>query len=158
MLLVWLLLGVASFLEPSRWVARLLCVCTGVRRVVGSIVESVARTTVNLEVSLTELDGNIMLWLAPPPSNNLWISFLEPPKLKLTAKPLNMHSVVQYTAMVRPHAANAGTRQSFTGLLRHSVLSTMPLLEPHTLALEHFVTTHVLRCRPSSLQHGWNTS
>jgi hypothetical protein len=75
-------------------------------------VESVARTTVNLEVSLTELEGNIMLWLAPPPSNNLWISFLEPPKLKLTAKPLNMHTVVQYTAMVRPRALSLGLHSS----------------------------------------------
>jgi hypothetical protein len=76
----------------------------GVRRVMDSIVESVARTIVNLEVTLTELDGSVMLWIAPPPSNVLWVSFLEPPKLKLTAKPLNMHSLVQYGAAVRSQA------------------------------------------------------
>jgi hypothetical protein len=73
----------------------------GVRKVVGSIVESVARTTVNLEVTITELDGDVMVWMAPPPSNNLWVSFLEPPKLKLSARPLNTNSFVHYTAMVR---------------------------------------------------------
>ena len=60
-----------------------------------------ARTTVNIEVSITELDGTLMLWMAPPPSNILWLSFLEPPKLKLTAKPLTTNSFVNYTAMVR---------------------------------------------------------
>lgn len=70
---------------------------------VGSIVESVARTPVNLEVTISELDGNVMVWMPPPPSNNLWVSFLEPPKLKLHARPLNMHSLVQYTAAVRTH-------------------------------------------------------
>lgn len=72
------------------------------RRVVGSIVETMARSTVNLEVSLTELDGTVMLWLAPPPSNVIWLSFLEPPKLKLTAKPLNTNSLLQATAVVCP--------------------------------------------------------
>jgi hypothetical protein len=73
----------------------------GVRKMVGSIVESVARTTVNLEVTITELDGELMLWMAPPPSNNLWVAFLQPPKLKLAARPLNTNSLVHYGAMVR---------------------------------------------------------
>lgn len=71
------------------------------RRAVGAIVESVARTTVNLEVCITELDGDVMVWMAPPPSNNLWVAFLEPPKLKLTARPLNANSLLHYGAMVR---------------------------------------------------------
>lgn len=42
-----------------------------------------------------------MVWLAPPPSNRMWVSFLQPPKIRVTAKPLNVNAMVQYTAMVR---------------------------------------------------------
>lgn len=52
-------------------------------------------------MSITELDGPVMVWMAPPPSNIMWLSFLEPPKLKVAAKPLNVNAMVHYTAMVR---------------------------------------------------------
>lgn len=55
------------------------------------------------QVSITELDGPVMIWMAPPPSNIMWLSFLEPPKLKVSAKPLNVNAMVHYTAMVRRH-------------------------------------------------------
>eukprot|EP00892_Ulva_mutabilis_P006599 jgi/Ulvmu1/4310/UM002_0031.1 len=71
----------------------------GVKRVMDSIAETVSGTNVTLEVSITELDGPVMIWMAPPPSNILWLSFLEPPKLKVSAKPLNVNAMVHYTAM-----------------------------------------------------------
>lgn len=54
-----------------------------------------------MQVVFTQFDGPIIVWLAPPPSNRMWISFLQPPKIKVSAKPLNVNAMVQYTAMVR---------------------------------------------------------
>jgi hypothetical protein len=33
-------------------------------------------------VTLTRLDGSLLLWLPPPPSDRLWVSFLSPPKVR----------------------------------------------------------------------------
>jgi hypothetical protein len=54
-----------------------------------------------MQVVFTHIEGPVMVWLAPPPSKNLWLSFLQPPKIKVSAKPLNVNAMVQYTAMVR---------------------------------------------------------
>ena len=81
----------------------------GVRRMVGSLVESVARTTFNLEVTLTELDGTLMVWL--------------------TAKPLGHNSVVQATAMVRASSAARPlclSRAILLQLLLRPLLCTCP--------------------------------
>lgn len=34
-----------------------------------------------LVVELTKFEGTLMMWMPPPPSNRLWISFLTPPEV-----------------------------------------------------------------------------
>lgn len=34
-----------------------------------------------LVVEVTQLEGSMLMWLPPPPSDRLWISFMAPPKV-----------------------------------------------------------------------------
>ncbi|WIA15084.1 hypothetical protein OEZ85_001781 [Tetradesmus obliquus] len=41
---------------------------------------SMRRIPVQLVVEVTQLEGSMLMWLPPPPSDRLWISFMAPPK------------------------------------------------------------------------------
>lgn len=78
-----------------------------------------------LQVVFTQVDGPIMVWLAPPPSNRMWVSFLHPPKIRVTAKPLNVNAMVQYTAMVRSACAHSAPSVSLLTTYKQCMHASM---------------------------------
>lgn len=49
--------------------------------------ESISKVPIRTCIHVMKLDGTMVLWVAPPPSNALWVSFVGQPKLELRAKP-----------------------------------------------------------------------
>lgn len=60
--------------------------------------EFISNIPLRLSVKVVKLEGTLLLWIAPPPSKRLWISFLQSPSLEITAKPILGNRVMKYSA------------------------------------------------------------
>ena len=64
------------------------------------ITESLPVIPVTVEVKITQFDGELLAWIAPPPSDRLWISFSSPPTVSLSTRPILSGRVFKYTALL----------------------------------------------------------
>eukprot|EP00803_Ostreobium_quekettii_P007298 evm.model.scf_3755.1 EVM.evm.TU.scf_3755.1 scf_3755:1221-5578(+) len=62
--------------------------------------ESISKVPIRTCIHVAKLDGTMVLWVAPPPSNALWVSFVGQPKLELRAKPGMMNRVIKNAVIV----------------------------------------------------------
>ncbi|GBF96731.1 hypothetical protein Rsub_09473 [Raphidocelis subcapitata] len=56
-------------------------------RAVDAFAGGLEQIRLELTITLSRLDGGLLLWLPPPPSDRLWVSFLSPPRVELTVQP-----------------------------------------------------------------------
>lgn len=54
-----------------------------------------------LSVALRKLDGHLLLKIKPPPSNRLWFSFSQMPKMEMTIEPIVSSRQITYTVILR---------------------------------------------------------
>lgn len=47
-----------------------------------------------MEISIQRLEGRVIAWVPPPPSDRLYYSFLEPPILEARTQVVNMQGVL----------------------------------------------------------------
>lgn len=54
-----------------------------------------------LSVALRKLDGHLLIKIKPPPSNRLWFSFSQMPKIEMTIEPIVSSRQITYTVILR---------------------------------------------------------
>lgn len=54
-----------------------------------------------LSVALRKLDGHLLMKIKPPPSNRLWFSFSQMPKMEMTIEPIVSSRQITYTVILR---------------------------------------------------------
>ncbi|KUI72729.1 hypothetical protein VM1G_08142 [Cytospora mali] len=54
-----------------------------------------------LSVALRKLEGHLLLKIKPPPSNRLWFSFSQMPKMEMTIEPIVSSRQITYTVILR---------------------------------------------------------
>lgn len=64
------------------------------------LAESLPPIKFQLEIVITRLEAELMLWTAPPPSDRLWFSFTAPPKVQMTTQPVLANRVIRYSVLL----------------------------------------------------------
>lgn len=54
-----------------------------------------------LAVVVRKLEGHMLFKIKPPPSNRLWVSFQQPPKIEMTIEPIVSSRQITYTVILR---------------------------------------------------------
>ena len=62
--------------------------------------ESISKVPIRTRIRVSKLEGTMIVWVAPPPSRSLWVSFLGQPKLELRAQPVMMNRVIKNAVAV----------------------------------------------------------
>lgn len=52
------------------------------------VAERLSDIPLTLDVHVTSLQGNLRVWISPPPSDRMWVGFMEEPKMEMVANPL----------------------------------------------------------------------
>jgi hypothetical protein len=114
-------------------------------RAADAFASGLASVNVELSVTLTRLEGSLLLWLPPPPSDRLWVSFLSPPQVRRAGwgpwVGLGLRdSGGQVRLLARAH----------TGIGYGQVAGTMSLGSAHTHPSLATMFSPLLLCRRSS--------
>jgi hypothetical protein len=109
-----------------------------------------AQITVELSVSLTRLDGGLLVWLPPPPSDRLWASFLSPPRAELAVRPALAGRALRHAPLAQRVSSWLEGRlmRTLQSGLRFPAAFDLPL--PYfSSALDLAATAHDLAADPS---------
>eukprot|EP00798_Chlamydomonas_sp_ICE-L_P002615 gene2615-30938_t len=85
-----------------------------------SLADSVANVPCQLIISFTRFEGRMVVWVAPPPSDRLWYSFAEAPKIDMVAKPVFANRVVSFN-MILTRVSNVLKKVMLKALCRQLV-------------------------------------
>ncbi|WIA35266.1 hypothetical protein OEZ86_003725 [Tetradesmus obliquus] len=77
---------------------------------------SMRRIPVQPVVEVTQLEGSMLMWLPPPPSDRLWISFMAPPKVALSVRPLVAGRVLKHPALASHTADSSADERAGSGI------------------------------------------
>ena len=73
---------------------------TKAKQLAERMADSISKIPLRLSVKVVKLEGTMLLWIAPPPSKRLWLSFLQEPNVEITAKPILANRVMNYSAAI----------------------------------------------------------
>lgn len=62
--------------------------------------DSISKIPLRLSLQTSKLEGQLLVWVSPPPSDRLWMSFVGMPMLELHAKPILANRVMKYSAQL----------------------------------------------------------
>lgn len=85
------LLGIMPFRKALAGKAKQLAV---------RMADSISKIPLRLSLQTLKLEGQLLVWVSPPPSDRLWISFVGMPRLELHAKPILANRVMKYSAQL----------------------------------------------------------
>lgn len=70
------------------------------KKLVDRMADSISKIPLRLCIQVSKVEGQLLVWMSPPPSDRLWISFVEMPCLDLHAKPILANRVMKYSAQL----------------------------------------------------------
>ena len=73
---------------------------TKAKQLAERMADSISKIPLRLSVKVLKLEGTMLLWISPPPSKRLWLSFLQEPNVEITAKPILANRVMNYSAAI----------------------------------------------------------
>lgn len=68
---------------------------------VDNVAKTLEKTPLTVCVSINRLEGRVLAWLPPPPSDRLFYSFLDPPILEAKTNLANVHPLVAKSPIVQ---------------------------------------------------------
>ncbi|KAK3284693.1 hypothetical protein CYMTET_7675 [Cymbomonas tetramitiformis] len=78
--------------KASTWAGRANATKERIKMLAGKAAEKVAERLsdipLTLDVHVTSLQGNLRVWISPPPSDRMWVGFMEEPNMEMVANPL----------------------------------------------------------------------
>ncbi|GMH39159.1 hypothetical protein BSKO_07057 [Bryopsis sp. KO-2023] len=70
------------------------------KKLAEKMAEQISKIPLRLNLKISKVEGQLLVWVAPPPSDRLWLSFVGMPKLELEAKPILANRVMKYSAQL----------------------------------------------------------
>lgn len=90
--------------ERHSWHSRLLAVrkaaANKMQQLADNVATSINRSTIQLSMTLHSLEGPMLMWLGPPPTDRIWLSFVGDPVMNMEVRPLLSNRMLRYSAAV----------------------------------------------------------